>query len=110
MAAWFASHTTLVRGDDVVDLLTLGVVVSKLLMIEPFRAVFRPILLKEALAVNAIREPYQGQWSPLDVGQDRRCDAEVVLNQLRFEDAVFWPEHLPQVGQLDFALAHLGHL
>ena len=99
----------LVGGDHVVDALALGLVVADALVVEPLGAVPGAVLLEEALAVDAVGEANQGEGPPLDVGQDRRRHGQVVLDHLGLEDAVLGPQHLLEVGQLDAALADLGH-
>ena len=100
-------HRGLVGGEHVVE----GVArFSDHLVIEPRRRPLGAVLLEEALAVDAVRVAHERQRPPPEMGEDGRGDLQVVLDQLRLEDAVMRPQHLVEVGDLELVLADLGQL
>ena len=70
---------------------------------DPVGPVARAALLEEALAVDAVREPSQGDPPVADVGEQHRRDAGVVVDDLALGEPGLRVQHLVEVGEAEAA-------
>ena len=87
--------------DEVVDL-ALGVLRVDALRANPGGGELRGVFLEEGLAGDPVGIAREHERAIPEIGEEQRGDALVVRHQVAFGVAVGGPEHLLEIGQLDF--------
>src|ERR1700690_1731570 len=68
-------------------------------MLYPLRCPLGSVLLEESFTINAVGISHQGKRTPFQMREDGRCNLEIILYQLGFQDSVGRVQDLIEVRQ-----------